>query len=41
MKYILCSIPLVLCIEVLSYICLCVLAAMFVWDICETMNGKW
>ena len=41
MKYIFCAVPLVLCIELVSYICLCIIATMFMWDLCKAMDGKW
>lgn len=41
MKYLICSLPLVLCIELVSYVCLAIMAVMVVWDICQTMYGKW
>lgn len=41
MKYIISALPIALCIEVVSYICLCVLATMLVWDILKEMEGKW
>lgn len=41
MKYLIGALPLVLCVEVISYVCLCVLAVMLVWDILKAMEGKW
>ena len=41
LKYFIASVPLVLCIELVSYVCLTVIAVMVVWDILQTMYGKW
>ena len=41
MKYIICAIPMALCIELLSYVCLSAIATMLLWDILKTMEGKW
>ena len=45
MKYICCALPLLLRIEVLSWICLAVMATVFICDLAlkidEEKNGKW
>lgn len=41
MKYLFFALPLTLCIELVSYVCLSILATMLVWDILKEMDGKW
>lgn len=38
-KYILCMVPLIACIEIISYACLCAIVAMFVMDLLSVGRG--
>jgi len=39
MKYLVCLLPMILCIEVVSYACLATVGVMFIFDVIATGKG--